>query len=165
MADAGAVSAEDMKVPRLQRERDDVAGPCRDPVRRHRDQKMARAFASDMRLITEPLVGYDANAHVTSPDRDLLRPDPDPHAPALLQRLPRGLIEHVARNLEYDVRADRETEVAVAGRHLRLQQIHRRLADEACDEQIGRTILELPFARELLKHAVFHHGDAIGERA
>ena len=41
--------------------------------------------------------------------------------------------------------------------------VHRRLADEARDEQVGRPLLQLRRRRVLLQHALLHDGDPVGE--
>src|SRR6516162_3198309 len=107
MPNAGAVGSEDVKMARLQRERDDVARSCRDPAWRHRDQEMAGTLARDMRLVPEPLIGHDAHADIARPDRDLLRSDADPNMLGLHKRLPCHLIERIRRNWERDIGANR----------------------------------------------------------
>src|SRR3954447_2046706 len=115
---------------------------------------MPGAFACDMRLIAQPLIGDDAHGHGSLADCDLLRPYTDPHARRRRKRLLRRLIEAVAVDVKGYVGTNRETETTIGPPHLRLQQIHRRLADEARDEQIGRTVLQLPLACELLEYPV-----------
>ena len=45
-----------------------------------------------------------------------------------------------------------------------VEHVHRRLADEGGDEEIGRPLLQLGLVGELLQHAALHDRDAIGER-
>ena len=44
------------------------------------------------------------------------------------------------------------------------QEVHRRLADEAGDEEIGRVVVERLGRAQLLQHAVVHHRQAVGQR-
>src|SRR5689334_15004820 len=118
MANAGAVGPEDVEVTRLQRERDDVARPRRDPARCHRDQEVAGAFSRDMRLVAEPLIRHDAHADIARSDRNLLWADADPDSSRLAKCLPRSLIEQLAWNLERDIGADRQAETAIGGGNL-----------------------------------------------
>ena len=50
-----------------------------------------------------------------------------------------------------------------AARFRGFEDVHRRLADEAGDEQVGRPVLELLRRAVLQQHAFFHHGDAVGQ--
>ena len=109
--------------------------------------------------------GDDAHPHIPCPDGNLLRPDTYPHARQLTKCLLRRTVECIAPNLKNDVRTDRQAEAAIRRRDICRKQVHRRLADEACDEQIGGAVLQFLLARELLQYPVFHDCDAIGQRA
>lgn len=117
-----------------------------------------------MRLVAQPLIGHHAYPRLARSNRNLLRPDTDTNPLVLLKHSPRALVERAARKVECHVRADRQPEPTIRGRHIRLEQVHRRLADKACHEQVRRSALQFLFTRELLEHAVLHHGDAVGER-
>src|SRR5258708_6681003 len=123
MANAGPVGPEDMKMTRLQRERNDVARPRRNAARRHRDQHAAATIAGDrqrppktagdMRLTADPLVGTAPSPGTPRPDRDLLRPDTDPH-PRRRAKRPLGLaVELGCADIEGHARTDRQAEAAI----------------------------------------------------
>src|SRR2546421_692103 len=88
-------------------------------------------------------------------DRDVLRPHTHGRACRVPARSLRG------RKRELDVLRARD-EVAVAGREVGRNEVHRRGTDEAGDEAIHRVRVELVRGRVSLKPAVAHDGDAIG---
>ena len=55
-------------------------------------------------------------------------------------------------------------EVAVLAVQLRLEEVHRRAADEARHEQVGRRVVELHRRVDLLQHAAAHQRDAVAHR-
>ena len=104
MANADPVRAENVQVTRPKRKRDHISRPRRDPVRDDGNQQMTGAFAGNMRLITEPLIGDDAHAHGPLADRDPLWPYADPHTRRRRKRPLRRLVEAIAA----DVRGAKE---------------------------------------------------------
>ena len=63
-----------------------------------------------------------------------------------------------------DAAAEPDGELAVRRRGARREEVHRRRADEAGDEEVRRLVVE-PLRRvDLLEHAHAHHGDAVAHR-
>ena len=50
-----------------------------------------------------------------------------------------------------------------AGGDLARDQVHRRVAEEARDEDVARPVVDLERRADLLQHALCHHRDAVGE--
>ena len=78
MANADPFGAEDIQMPRRNRELGHVSRTDRDPAGDDSDQEMTGAFARDMRLIAQPLIGDDAHAHGSFPNSYPLRSHSDP---------------------------------------------------------------------------------------
>ena len=71
-----------------------------------------------------------------------------------------------ASEANVDARAERQSNpglVAVDGRNASLEEIHRRRADEAGDEPVGRILVELERRADLLDAAGIHDHDAVGQ--
>ena len=58
--------------------------------------------------------------------------------------------------------APRQHDVTGLGPRLDRDEVHRRLADEPCDEKIGGPLVQILGRTDLLQHAVRHHGNAVG---
>ena len=86
----------------------------------------------------------------------MLGPDPEDEI-AFRQRLTRRGNGNVALAEPDRLRAGLQ---AAAER----QEVHRRRADEICNEQRRRPVIDVARARDLLDDAVVHHGDHVGHR-
>ena len=95
---------------------------------------------------------------------EVLGPDAEDHGAALvvLQRPGARSTRLVA---ERDPLAAGDCgEAAVVALQLRLDEVHRRAADEAADEEVHRAVVELLRIGDLLQLALAHHGDAVAHR-
>ena len=126
-------------------------------------------FRRGMGLVAEPLVGHAPRPRSFGrPRSDRVRPDADQRyrAPLGQRRLQsRGdLVLGIVEAPRLPAIAKRMRPLA----RLRpgLQHVHRRLADEGADEQIGRPLLAGRAACAICcSTPSFHHGDAVGEGA
>ena len=89
---------------------------------------------------------------------DVLRPHADDHAGAVTAAR-RG-----AQRLRHRQRERGGFQRAAAVAHRRGEEVHRRRADEAGDEQVGRPLVALERRSQLPEVAVLHHRDAVTHR-
>ena len=94
---------------------------------------------------------------------ELLRPDADRDTSADVAGECRSRRGHLLRNGEVLI-LDARDEIAVGAVDRRLDDVHRRAADEACDEQVLRVAVELLRRVDLLQLTLAHDGDAITHR-
>ena len=94
---------------------------------------------------------------------EILRADAEDHAASLVvlqagtgrERLVAECDRLIARS---------HGEAAVGALELRLDQVHRRAADEAADEEVHGPVVQLLRLGHLLQLALAHHGDAVAHR-
>src|SRR5205814_2099073 len=118
------------------------------------DHFLAAEFCKHLRLRAGRLYYHDFGLRAVVRDGEVLGPDTvDGRTPVAARR------RRVQRQLH--ARGTREPGLAV---HLDLpfEEIHRRRADEARDEQIVRPVVEFERRTDLLHDAVVHHDDLVG---
>jgi len=133
------------------------------------DQQIVADPAVDDDLVAERLdefdVGRDRHRAAAVVARgvprffpDILRPDAEHDLPAVLARRHRPqLLRH--RQAAARGRNDRAPVGQGGG-----EEVHRRRADEAGDEQVDRLLVDLERRAHLLQLAALHHGDAVAHR-
>ena len=164
---AAAVSASKRCRSRAPRMRSGCVSPRFAGTRRMRDrhQQLARDVQRHMALVAEPLVGDDLGLVAPpAPSRDAMRPHADHDlAPARRsRRRTSGPSSLAAKSKAGPFSSWKRRPFACDDRGV--EDVHRRLADEGGDEQIGGPVLQFLLAGELLQHAALHHRDAVGER-
>ncbi len=123
-------------------------------------------IAGDLRMhdrfrperLGERHLGFDALRAVTGDD-DVMRPNAQR---GVIARLQGGAVAGERRGKA--ARAFHDDLARLCRAHLRRQQVHARRADEAGDEQVGRLVVKLERAADLLDTAGAHDHDAVGQR-
>ena len=96
-----------------------------------------------------------------SPTSDAVRADAELDRAG--RRSPPAAVASGTRNAGSPGRVERQQLVG-ASADRDIDDVHRRLADEARDEQVGRLLLQLGRRRVLLQDALLHHRDPVGQR-
>src|SRR5262249_50237513 len=94
---------------------------------------------------------------------DVLGADAEADRAACVARERRALARHLRRDDEL-LRADERHEIAVARIEPSLDEVHRRAADEAPDEEVRRVVVDVLGMARLLEDAVAHDGDPVAHR-
>ena len=140
----------------IRRQREAVARLRRNPLPEHAHDLLAAELGENLGLRAGRFNHRDLGPEVASGERQVLGANAvDARAPVCPAR------NRFEGQFHTGLRQERRLPVDV---DRPLQEVHRRRADESCDEQRRRPIIEVERRPDLLNDAVAHDDDAIGHR-